>query len=57
MHYKVKEKINQRLECNLLVVCADHLVLCQERRLQSLTFDGVKQREWLMESVIRYMKV
>ncbi|KDR19634.1 hypothetical protein L798_06155, partial [Zootermopsis nevadensis] len=57
MHYRVKEKINQKLECNLLVVCTEHLVLCQEKRLQCLTFEGVKEREWVMESPIRYIKV
>nr|CAD7571464.1 unnamed protein product [Timema californicum] len=57
MHYRVREKINQRLECNLLVVCMNHLVLCLERRLQCLTFNGVKEREWVMESAIRYIKV
>lgn len=29
MHYRVREKINQRLDCNLLVVCTNHIVLCQ----------------------------
>ncbi|CAG2056799.1 unnamed protein product [Timema podura] len=57
MHYRVREKINQRLECNLLVVCTNHLVLCLERRLQCLTFNGIKEREWVMESAIRYIKV
>ncbi|XP_063240162.1 intraflagellar transport protein 122 homolog isoform X2 [Bacillus rossius redtenbacheri] len=57
MHYRVKEKMSQRLDCNLLVVCTDHLVLCQERKLQSFTFAGSKEREWLMESAIRYIKV
>ncbi|XP_054274065.1 intraflagellar transport protein 122 homolog [Macrosteles quadrilineatus] len=57
MHYRVKEKINHKLQCNLLVVCSDNLVLCQEKRLQSLMFDGVKVREWVMESPIRYIKV
>lgn len=40
MHYKVKEKINHKLDCTLLVVCADNLILCQEKRLQCLTFQG-----------------
>ena len=57
MHYRVKEKINQKIECNLLVVCSNHLVLCQEKRLQCLNFRGAKEREWIMESLIRYIKV
>ena len=32
MHYRVKEKLNQKLECSLLVICANHLVLCQVSR-------------------------
>ncbi|XP_059571923.1 intraflagellar transport protein 122 homolog isoform X2 [Alligator mississippiensis] len=57
MHYRVKEKIVKKFECNLLVVCSDHIILCQEKRLQCLSFSGVKEREWLMESLIRYIKV
>ena len=56
MHYRVKEKINQRVDCNLLVVCTNHIVLCQEKKLQCLSFKGVKEREWIMESLIRYIK-
>lgn len=29
MHYRVKEKIAKKFECNLLVVCSDHIILCQ----------------------------
>ncbi|XP_070319507.1 intraflagellar transport protein 122 homolog isoform X5 [Odocoileus virginianus] len=57
MRYRVKEKIARKFECNLLVVCASHIILCQERRLQCLSFSGVKEREWQMESLIRYIKV
>lgn len=57
MHYKVKEKIGKKFDCSLLVVCAQHLVLCQEKRLQSLDFSGILQREWIMDSFIRYIKV
>lgn len=100
MHYRVREKINQRLDCNLLVVCTNHIVLCQvnilvlmltmfvtsmfipncqdvyygsnqallspknhaifwfqEKRLQCLNFVGNKEREWQMDSLIRYIKV
>ncbi|XP_075289327.1 intraflagellar transport protein 122 homolog isoform X6 [Opisthocomus hoazin] len=57
MYYRVKEKIVKKFECNLLVVCSDHIILCQEKRLQCLSFRGIKEREWLMESLIRYIKV
>ncbi|KAM6062276.1 intraflagellar transport protein 122 homolog isoform 2-T2 [Chlamydotis macqueenii] len=57
MYYRVKEKIVKKFECNLLVVCSNHIILCQEKRLQCLSFSGIKEREWLMESLIRYIKV
>ncbi|KAM8830455.1 intraflagellar transport protein 122 homolog [Synchiropus picturatus] len=57
MHYRVKEKICRRFECNLLVVCSQHIILCQEKRLQCLSFNSVKEKEWVMESLIRYIKV
>ncbi|XP_035207388.1 intraflagellar transport protein 122 homolog [Stegodyphus dumicola] len=57
MHYKVKEKINLKVECTLLVVCAKHIVLCQEKILQCLSFQGVLEKEWVMDALIRYIKV
>ncbi|XP_068453196.1 intraflagellar transport protein 122 homolog isoform X2 [Clinocottus analis] len=57
MHYRVKEKICRKFECNLLVVCSQHIILCQEKRLQCLSFTSVKEKEWVMESLIRYIKV
>ncbi|XP_066600383.1 intraflagellar transport protein 122 homolog isoform X2 [Prorops nasuta] len=49
MHYRIKEKLNQGLNCNFFVVTTDHLVLCLERRLQSLSFVGVIEREWILD--------
>jgi len=57
MHYRVAQKIFKRLECNLLVVTSMHVILCQEKKLQLYSFEGVKEREWVLESVIRYIKV
>ncbi|GAB0094617.1 Intraflagellar transport protein 122 homolog [Sergentomyia squamirostris] len=57
MHYRVKEKIAKKFECSLLVVCAQNIVLCHEKKLQSLDFVGALQREWNMDSFIRYIKV
>lgn len=56
MHYKVKEKVNQKLDCTLLVVCAENIILCQEKILQCLTFKGTMEREWIMDSSIRYIR-
>uniref|UniRef100_A0A672IRX5 Intraflagellar transport protein 122 homolog n=1 Tax=Salarias fasciatus TaxID=181472 RepID=A0A672IRX5_SALFA len=57
MHYRIKEKISRKFECNLLVVCSQHIILCQEKRLQCLSFTSVREKEWVMESLIRYIKV
>eukprot|EP01135_Chromosphaera_perkinsii_P010267 Nk52_evm9s2085 gene=Nk52_evmTU9s2085 len=57
MHYKIKERMHQTLECNLLVVTSFNIILCMDRRLQMLSFSGVKEREWVLESFIRYIKV
>ena len=56
MHYRVSTKIQKKLECNLLVVTSHNVILCQERKLQLYGFDGVKEREWVLDSIIRYIK-
>ncbi|KAK0064191.1 intraflagellar transport protein 122 [Biomphalaria pfeifferi] len=57
MHYRIKEKINKKIESSLLVVCSQNIILCHEKKLQCLSFAGEKEREWVMESIIRYIKV
>lgn len=56
MHYRAKEKIAQKLDCSLLVVCSKHLVICQDMTLQSMIFSGDRENEWNFESPIRYIK-
>ncbi|KAG4084721.1 WD40-repeat-containing domain protein [Neocallimastix lanati (nom. inval.)] len=57
MHYRIKEKIIKKLDCNLLVVTSEHIILCQEKKLQMFNFSGEKEKEWNLESLIRYIKV
>lgn len=57
MHYRIREKLSQTLECNLLVITSNNLVLCLEKRLRSLSFAGAIEREWILDSPITYIKV
>ncbi|GBG34100.1 Intraflagellar transport protein 122-like [Hondaea fermentalgiana] len=57
LRYRVRDKIYQKLECNLLVVTSLHVILCHDKKLQMFDFSGRKEKEWSMESMIRYMKV
>ncbi|KAJ3215015.1 hypothetical protein HDU67_000968 [Dinochytrium kinnereticum] len=57
MHYRIKEKLQKKLECNLLVVTSQHIILCLEKKLQMYHFNGDKEREWNLEALIRYIKV
>lgn len=57
MHYRVKERILQDLPCSLLVVTSLHFILCQKQKLQQYDFTGRLEREWVLESLIRYIKV
>eukprot|EP00817_Percolomonadidae_sp_ATCC50343_P007795 CAMPEP_0117420108 /NCGR_PEP_ID=MMETSP0758-20121206/1516_1 /TAXON_ID=63605 /ORGANISM="Percolomonas cosmopolitus, Strain AE-1 (ATCC 50343)" /LENGTH=951 /DNA_ID=CAMNT_0005201535 /DNA_START=652 /DNA_END=3504 /DNA_ORIENTATION=- len=57
MQFHIRSRIQKKIECNLLVVTSHHIILCLDRKLQLFDFKGVKEREWTMESVIRYIKV
>lgn len=46
-------QLASRQSCN----CGLILPSLQEKRLQCLSFTGVKEKEWVMESLIRYIKV
>lgn len=39
------------------MVTSHHVILCQEKKLQLYAFDSTKEREWVLDSVIRYIKV
>ncbi|KAI1301651.1 Intraflagellar transport protein -like protein [Halotydeus destructor] len=56
MVYKVKDKINKRVECTLLVIGDTSIVLCQDKKLQCLNFQGHMEREWHVDSYIRYIR-
>jgi intraflagellar transport protein 122 len=56
MKYKAYKKINKKIDCNLLFVVSQHLVLVFEKKIQLLSFSGILEREWVLDSNIRYVK-
>ena len=57
MHYKVKEKINQSFECTSMIVCSDCLIISKQEKLQCFSFKGNLEKEWILDSLIRYVKI
>jgi len=57
MKYKAYKKINKKLDCSLLFVVSFHLVLVFEKKIQLLSFSGILEREWILDSVIKYVKI
>uniref|UniRef100_A0A146KPJ0 Intraflagellar transport protein 122 homolog n=3 Tax=Lygus hesperus TaxID=30085 RepID=A0A146KPJ0_LYGHE len=57
MHYRLKERLPTKVECSMLVVCTNHIVLCHDSRLQSIAFTGLKEREWQLEATVRYIRI
>eukprot|EP00041_Stephanoeca_diplocostata_P034387 m.1171057 g.1171057 ORF g.1171057 m.1171057 type:complete len:1193 (+) comp24511_c0_seq1:191-3769(+) len=50
-------KIKEAFECTLLVVCSRNVILGNDRRLLCVSFTGKREREWLLDATIRYIKV
>lgn len=57
IQYVLKDKVIKKVDCNLLVVTTKNIVLCLEKRLQMLSIDGEMEREWVLDALIRYIKV
>ncbi|CAD6191210.1 unnamed protein product [Caenorhabditis auriculariae] len=57
LEYKLAEKIKESFDCSLLVVTALHIILCRDEHLLCYDHRGLKQREWMLDSQIRYIKV
>ena len=56
MKYKAYKKINKKIDCFLLFVVSQHLILVFEKKIQLLSVSGVLEREWVLDSNIRYVK-
>jgi intraflagellar transport protein 122 len=56
MKYKAHKKMNKKIDCLSMFVFSQDLVLCFESKLQLLGFNGVLEREWVFDSLIKYVK-
>lgn len=54
--YRPVERLQLDVDCNLLVVTSQHFLLCVEKKLQLYSLTNVREREWVLEDVIRYIK-
>ena len=57
MQYRERDKISFRSVVSSMIVCSNALILCHNKKLQAISFQGILEREWLMDSVVRYIKV
>lgn len=57
LKYKTFKKINSDFQCSMLVLVYNHIVICIDNRMQLINFQGQIDREWNLESTIRYIKV
>lgn len=45
------------MDCALLMLTSQHLVLCQDKRLRLLDEAGALAREWVLDAPVRYIRV
>ncbi|OMJ73010.1 hypothetical protein SteCoe_28414 [Stentor coeruleus] len=57
LRYKTYKKINQKIDCNMMVLAFNHVIICCDNRMQLYNFNGDVDREWNLEASIKYIKV
>jgi intraflagellar transport protein 122 len=54
--YRIKEKINKTIECDILIATSQKLLASKDSTLEMISFEGEKEHEWTFEAPIRYVK-
>ena len=59
MHFRLRrERISVGdKSCDLMVVTSLHLIFCRGPAMELYSFDGFRQRVWMMDADIKYLKV
>lgn len=57
MRYEDIAQIRKRIDCSSIAIAEKAVIVSKDRRLTMYDFQGRKNREWVMESPIRFLKV
>nr|XP_027195836.1 intraflagellar transport protein 122 homolog [Dermatophagoides pteronyssinus] len=56
LNYRIKEKINIEIDCTILMLCSSNLIVCHEKLIKSLNFNGRLEKEWNFKCTIEHLK-
>ncbi|CAH8509487.1 unnamed protein product [Heterobilharzia americana] len=57
MHYRVREKLLQNIDCQHLAIVTDNLIICQGSSLSCINFQGIKECEWILDSPVKCIRI
>ncbi|KAI3385593.1 hypothetical protein SNEBB_004232 [Seison nebaliae] len=57
MQYKLLNKIHKKIDCVAVFILSSYLILCKERKIESIDFDGNKINEWTLDSKTTFVKI
>eukprot|EP00940_MAST-03C_sp_MAST-3C-sp2_P003415 g3415.t1 len=57
MKYRLKGKIRRSFACKFMAVTSLHVVLCVDQKVLIVTFEGKIERQWILNSVVKFIKV
>uniref|UniRef100_T1G248 Intraflagellar transport protein 122 homolog n=1 Tax=Helobdella robusta TaxID=6412 RepID=T1G248_HELRO len=57
LQYKHCNKFNKKIDATIVMICSCNIITIIDRQITSLSFDGTRQNDWLLDSQVRYVKV
>ncbi|KAJ1513775.1 hypothetical protein HMI54_011193 [Coelomomyces lativittatus] len=57
LEYTLYYKLPFKFQCNLMVVTSKHVLFCMDAVLDMYSMEGKLERQWKLDSFIRYIKV
>ncbi|CAH8535112.1 unnamed protein product [Schistosoma rodhaini] len=57
MHYKINTKLLKQIHCQYLIIITNHLIVGQTNCLTCINFKGIKEREWIVDSPVNYIRI